>query len=418
MQTLPRTYKRTAVDRTTPAASMPPIALERIQTDDNTDTLTRATVQKMCALIRDSATDPIVQAAAAYAKKHFACGSSDAAALAWGVFWYVKHCVKFRSDEGTMMHVGEHALDLLTAPAVLVRMKDPSEDCDGFTMLSAAMLTILGVPVLVTTVAVDLDDPRRWSHVFLCAVINGRVMPLDTSHGKAPGWMVPRSRINRWQTWKLDGSPADVQIPTYHGLHGYFGVGEVSLNRWRMPPPPQRARIPMPPVIFKRGLRGLGQTQYCECADGSYYGDAPATCEDGSSATCTASAPLPPPPATAPPATTTCPAGQIATYGSGQMSCTDPSLILNTPLTPAQAGLTAAQQAQLIAAVGNSAVSLIRTAAGGPYQVAGTNLIYNPATGQLTTASTAGLTSSLSTLTPYLPYLLGGGLLLLLLGRK
>ena len=49
------------------------------------------------------------------------------------------------------------------------------------------------------------------------------------------------------------------------------------------------------------------------------------------------------------------------------------SIPLNTPLTPAQAGLTAAQQAQLIAAVGNSTVSLIRTAAGGPYQIAGTN---------------------------------------------
>ena len=383
---------------------MPPIALERIQTDDNTDTLTQATVQKMCALIRDSATDPLVKQCAAYARNHFASGSSDPAAIAWGVFWYVKHCVKFRSDEGTMMQVGEQALDLLTAPAVHVRMKDPSEDCDGFTMLSAAMLTILGIPVLVTTVAVDLDDPRRWSHVFLCAIVNGRVMPLDTSHGKAPGWMVPNNRINRWQTWTLDGRPSDIKMPTYRGLHGYVGVGAVPRFINRTP-------LMRRPV---RGMRGLGQTQYCSCADGSYYGDAPATCDDGSVATCNATAP----PTTTTPMTTTCPAGQIATYGSGQMSCTDPSLILNTPLTPAQAGLTAAQQAQLIAAVGNSAVSLIRTAAGGPYQVAGTNLIYNPATGQLTTASTAGLTSSLSTLTPYLPYLLGGGLLLLLLGRK
>jgi hypothetical protein len=82
---------------------------------------------------------------------------------------------------------------------------------------------------------------------------------------------------------------------------------------------------------------------------------------------------------------------------------------LNTPVTPTQAGLTAAQQAQLIAATGNSAVSLIRTAAGGPYQVAGTNLIYNPATGQLTTAAatnaTATLTAGLAGLTPYIPYI-------------
>lgn len=82
---------------------------------------------------------------------------------------------------------------------------------------------------------------------------------------------------------------------------------------------------------------------------------------------------------------------------------------VNTPVTPSQAGLTAAQQAQLIAATGNSAVSLIRTAAGGPYTVAGTNLIYNPATGQLTTAAatnaTATLTAGLGAISQYIPYI-------------
>jgi hypothetical protein len=83
---------------------------------------------------------------------------------------------------------------------------------------------------------------------------------------------------------------------------------------------------------------------------------------------------------------------------------------LNTALTPAQAGLTPAQQAALITATGNSAVSLIRTAAGGPYTVAGTNLVYNPATGALTTATalnaTASLTAGLSAITPYIPLIL------------
>lgn len=412
---------------------MPPISLERIPTDDNSDELTRTTVHKMCALIRDSATDPLVQQCAAYAQKHFASGSSDQAALAWGVFWYVKHCVKFRSDEGTMMQVGERALDLLTAPAVLVRMKDPSEDCDGFTMLSAAMLTILGVPVLVTTVAVDVDDPRRWSHVFLCAVVNGRVMPLDTSHGKAPGWMVPRSRINRWQTWKLDGTPADVQIPSYRGLHGYVaGVGQAfnprpntgipawAANQWKMPPPPQRGPARVPMVLFpKRGMRGLGQVNCpspLPCLS---------TADDGSCIEYDYSACV---------SSNGTPAGGVVDLSGGN-STIDPltglpyftnpggnvSIPLNTPLTPAQAGLTTAQIAALIAATGNSAVSLIRTASGGPYTVAGTNLVYNPATGQLTTVAavnaTAGL--NLSSLTSNLPLLLGGGLLLLLvMGRK
>lgn len=365
---------------------MPAIALERIPTDDNTDELTQTTVKKMCALIRDSSTDPIVKRCAAYAKNHFASGSSDPAALAWGVFWYVKHCVKFRSDEGTMMQVGEQALDLLTAPAVLVRMQNPSEDCDGFTMLSAAMLTILGVPVLVTTVATDLDDPRRWSHVFLCAIINGRVTPLDTSHGKAPGWMVPRDRINRFQTWTLDGKPADVKIPNYQGLHGYVGRGA-------------RGGVMMPPrVLFSRG-RGFG----------CLVNDPEAGMVDDGTGPCAA---------VGPPTDTGCPVGQ-SNYGGGCVPTSQTQVNLGTgPITPAQAGLTPAQIAQLIAATGNSAVSLIRTASGGPYTVAGTNLVFNPATGQLTSATNPfGLNSSLnlSGLTSNLPLILGAVAAILIL---
>jgi len=214
--------------------SLPPLSLNRTRAADDTDGATQQTVRKMCDLIAESVKDPVVQACAAYAKKRFARGSSDPAAILWGVFWYIKHCVKFRSDEGTMLQVGETgSQDLLIAPAVLVRMDKPSEDCDGFTMLGAAMLTILGVPVYITTVATDLDDPRRWSHVFLCANVNGRIVPLDTSHGKAPGWMVPRDRINRFQTWTLDGRPADVKIPNFQGLHGYIGLGAVARGRRR-----------------------------------------------------------------------------------------------------------------------------------------------------------------------------------------
>lgn len=111
---------------------------------------------------------------------------------------------------------------------------------------------------------------------------------------------------------------------------------------------------------------------------------------------------------------TACGSGwSLAVNSAGQPICTQndgTTTPLNTPLTPAQAGLTTAQQAQLIAATGNAAVSLIRTAEGGPYTVAGTNLIYNPATGALTTAAatnaTATLTAGLSAITPYIPYII------------
>ena len=265
---------------------MPAIALSRTRALDDSDGATRQTVEKMCELIREGVNDPLVQRCAAYARDRFAMGSTDQAALAWGVFWYVKHCVKFRLDEGTMLQVGEardaygqQQQDLLIAPAVLVRMKDPSEDCDGFTMLTAALLACLGVQVLIATVAVDMDDPSRWSHVFLCAIINGRVKPLDTSHGTAPGWMVPRSRINRWQTWTLDGRPADVSIPTFQGLHAYQtypGLGQVARGRRRIPVPAMR-------IVRGRGFGGLGQAN-CWCDDGSDASTG--ICDDGSAPTC------------------------------------------------------------------------------------------------------------------------------------
>jgi hypothetical protein len=72
--------------------------------------------------------------------------------------------------------------------------------------------------------------------------------------------------------------------------------------------------------------------------------------------------------------------------------------------TPNQAQYTPAQLAAIIAAGGNSAVSIIRTAAGGPYTVAGTNLVYNPATGQLSSGA-SGLPAGLSSLSAYIPYI-------------
>lgn len=181
----------------------------------------------MAEYIRFGAVDPAIEATAEYAVRHFSFGSDRSpASLAWAVFWYVKHCIKFRLDEATMFRVGlEDEHDFLTAPSVLVRMKDPSEDCDGFTMLTAAMLSALGIPVYIMTVAANAKEPFRWSHVFVCAMVDGQVMPLDTSHGIGPGWMVPRSRIFRLQAWDLDGNPVDdIGISSFGNLHGLYGA--------------------------------------------------------------------------------------------------------------------------------------------------------------------------------------------------
>jgi hypothetical protein len=207
---------------TAETSSAPRVVMQSRPAGDNTDTSTARTVAMMCDYINQAYTDPVVRQAAAYCFDHFACGRTDPGMLAWAVFWYVKHCVRLRTDEATMFRIGARdEFDLLIAPSVLVRMKDPAEDCDGFTMLCAALCSILGLPVFIATAAVSPDDPSRWSHVFPCAMVNGSVLPLDASHGPGPGWMVPRSRIYRFQAWGLDGRPIDVGIAKFQGLHGY-----------------------------------------------------------------------------------------------------------------------------------------------------------------------------------------------------
>lgn len=82
--------------------------------------------------------------------------------------------------------------------------------------------------------------------------------------------------------------------------------------------------------------------------------------------------------------------------------------------------MTSAQIAQAISSAASSAVSLYRSASGGPYILPGTNIVYNPATGQMVgTAAAAGSPASLSFLTSgYMPYILVGGLLLMVFAGR
>ena len=203
------------------------VVAERTAVPDDSDGLTKATVQKMCEYIAQGAADPQVQGCAQYAAGPM---SRIFPHPVYGVFFFLKHRVRRVLDEGNMFRVGEPgASDMLIAPAVLLRMKDPAEDCDGFAMAAASMLQALGIPNCIVTVACDPREPERWSHVFgMVQLPNGAWMPLDCSHGDKPGWMVPPQRISRWQAWDLNGNPIDVPMPVRSHLRGYTrrGMGQ------------------------------------------------------------------------------------------------------------------------------------------------------------------------------------------------
>ena len=238
------------------AAKTGPIIKEKIPAAPDTDTSTKQTIAKMCEYIAAGASDDVCKFWALQAKERWAQGP-DLAQQCWGVWWLVKHAVKFAKDEPRLFQIGEpDALDLLIAPAVLVREQDRKEDCDGFTMLVCCLLKILGIPSVIVTVAADPSDPERWSHVFPMAEVNGAYLPMDASHGKFPGWMVPRDHISRWQAWDLNGNPVQA-FPSQakNTLHGYLPRG--------VPMRVGRAR--------RRGMRGLGQDLSGEVATPTDY---------------------------------------------------------------------------------------------------------------------------------------------------
>lgn len=181
----------------------------------------------MCGHISAACEDPAIRLAANYALQHYGQNSSDPAMKAWAAFWFCKHQVKFVVDEAPMMRLGEpNQQDLLISPSVLIRMDKPQEDCDGFTMLGAALLKCLGVPFVIVTIAASPDDPSRWSHVFLMAHTGNTWLPIDASHGTGPGWIVPASHTYRWHCWDESGEPVDIQRPGKYGLHGFVGLGD------------------------------------------------------------------------------------------------------------------------------------------------------------------------------------------------
>jgi hypothetical protein len=144
-----------------------------------------------------------------------------------GNFDDVKRSIRFVQDEDTgepftawlkQAHDGDGIPEVLVRPVDMRRMADPQGDCDCFATTMRARLLSLGIPAGFVTVAVDPDDPGRFSHVYNFAdcsggacgpMWNGRV-PLDTSHGAYPGWEAPNPYHKRaeWPQsgWKIAAS--------------------------------------------------------------------------------------------------------------------------------------------------------------------------------------------------------------------
>jgi len=190
---------------------------------EDTDDSTAKTVEAMCRHIARAQTDPWFLAIA-----HGMTSSPDLADKIAAVFQYCKAAIRFQRDEESVWNLYRklNAIDFLIEPRALARMLPKAYgDCDEFTMFSLACLKALGVDSEIVTVAVDLERPGYWSHVYGQVILpDGRRMALDCSPaGRYPGWEVPDRDVQRKQAWSLDGSrsysaPASKDL----GLHAYI----------------------------------------------------------------------------------------------------------------------------------------------------------------------------------------------------
>jgi hypothetical protein len=97
---------------------------------------------------------------------------------------------------------------------LLIRLKGAGfEDCDGFELYAACLLTALGIRTSLVTVAADRSEPTRFSHVYLAAYIDGKRIPLDFSHGQYLGWECPNlGRIREWPVGRFSIGPCWIAL--------------------------------------------------------------------------------------------------------------------------------------------------------------------------------------------------------------
>lgn len=165
---------------------------------DDPDTQVRLAVQKIVTFILEDASHPLIQ-------DHAAACSPDPIQ---GVWDRVKPFIQFKQDTdiAEALHTKDprkwNVVETIIRPAdqaMLIESRGQGvEDCDGFTNYGACILTALGIPCTLATVAAEPDRPREFTHIYVVAYVNGERIPMDMSHGPYPGWECPHGRIKEW----------------------------------------------------------------------------------------------------------------------------------------------------------------------------------------------------------------------------
>lgn len=215
--------------------------------------VTAGTILLMAQIVREDSRAENVRQAAADAVREHAAGTTETEIIT-SVFDWIKQHVTFVGDEEQIEPFDFFfpPEELLIRPSLLLQMPRPKDDCDGFSMLTAAMLRALGIKSYFKTVAANRDIPERYSHVYVLAeTSSGKRIALDTSHGPAPGlevkpvfkervWPIePPRRRNPARTLPAAAAPPGLRAIDWNAIiKGSMDIAKpVLTNRYGVPPP-------------------------------------------------------------------------------------------------------------------------------------------------------------------------------------
>lgn len=172
---------------------------------DDPDGQVAVSIAKMIELIIEDARSPLIQERAMLS---LTAGNGNPVLGVWNT---VKPLIRFQQDADIAGKLQIKDPRIYDVVEVFIRPVDQellirttgrgTEDCDGFELYAGALLTALGIPANLVTVAADQDEPSRYSHVYIAAYVDGKRIALDFSHGKYPGWECPN--LGRKREWPI-----------------------------------------------------------------------------------------------------------------------------------------------------------------------------------------------------------------------
>lgn len=190
---------------------------ERSFLSDDPDTAVAQTIARMALYVRQDARTPEIKRLAGQL-----AGATPQESV-FRVWNWIRARVRFVSDRELAAPISDNVsiAEVLIRPVDLIRMQDAQEDCDGFSMLGAALFLALGIPASFVTVAADPHSPNQFSHVYLW--VNGAAF--DASHGPFLGWEA-QNRFGKRQLWSVqNGMPMMAQ-----SSRGLRGLGDTPVS--------------------------------------------------------------------------------------------------------------------------------------------------------------------------------------------